>query len=244
MDFFNGYGGFSKEDNSYIIKLSNYKNTPAPWINVISNEDFGFHISEAGAGYTWCGNSRENKITPWSNDYIRDPLGEALYIKDNISGNYFSISPKPVRDAGDYLIKHSFGYSEFKHTAYDLKGKLEVFAPKGEKLKIQRVTLENLSDEDRNVSLFYYAKLVLGVYEYDSSRYISTYISGELSQNDKKTSYNNGFIGGSNPYSEYFGKFNAYLTILGGENLSFTGDNKEFIGIGGEVSEPEGLKAQ
>ena len=78
-----------------------------------------------------------------------------------------------------------------------LKGKLEVFAPKGEKVKIQRVTLENLSDEDRDVSLFYYAKLVLGVYEYDSSRYISTYISGDLSQNDKKTSYNNGFIGGS-----------------------------------------------
>ena len=229
LDFFNGYGGFSKEDNSYIIKLSDYKNTPAPWINVISNEDFGFHISEAGAGYTWCGNSRENKITPWSNDYIRDPLGEALYIKDNISSNYFSISPKPVRDAGDYLIKHSFGYSEFKHTAYDLNGKLEVFAPKNEKVKIQRVTLENLSNEDRDISLFYYAKLVLGVYEYDSSRYISTYIS-------------NGFIGGSNPYSEYFGKLNAYLTILGGEQLSFTGDNKEFIGIGGEVSKPEGLK--
>jgi len=260
LDFFNGYGGFSKEDNSYIIKLSNYKNTPAPWINVISNEDFGFHISEAGAGYTWCGNSRENKITPWSNDYIRDPLGEALYIKDNVSGNYFSISPKPVRDSGDYLIKHSFGYSEFNHTAYDLKGKLEVFAPKGERVKIQRVTLENLSDEDRDVSVFYYAKLVLGVYEYDSSRYISTYINGDLcdingnisKNNDKhiydkkensggKKLYANGFIGGSNPYSEYFGKLNAYLTILGGENLSFTGDNKEFIGIGGEISEPEGL---
>src|SRR5471030_617589 len=233
LDFFNGYGGFSKDDKSYMIKLSNYKNTPAPWINVISNEDFGFHISEAGSSYTWCGNSGENKITPWSNDYIRDPLGEALYIKDNISGDYFSISPKPVRDGGDYLIKHSFGYSEFRHTAYDLKGKLEVFAPKNEKVKIQRVTLENLSNEDREVSLFYYAKLVLGVYEYDSSRYISTYIYGELSK---------GFIEGKNPYSEYFGKLNAYLTILGGDQLSFTGDNKEFIGFGGEISKPEALK--
>ncbi len=259
LDFFNGFGGFSKKDNSYIIKLSNYKNTPAPWINVISNEDFGFHVSESGSSYTWCGNSRENKITPWSNDYIRDPLGEALYIKDNISREYFSISSKPVRDSGDYLIKHSFGYSEFRHTAYDLKGKLELFAPIGEKVKIQRVTLENLSDRDRDISLFYYAKLVLGVYEYDSSKYISTYISGDLCEgessapkherkfgddkesNDKNTLYNNGFIGASNPYSEYFGKLNAYLTILGGEELSFTGDNKEFIGIGGEVSKPEGL---
>ena len=65
-------GGFNKEDNSYIIRLTNNKKTPAPWINVISNKNFGFNISESGGGYTWCGNSRENKITPWSNDYIKD----------------------------------------------------------------------------------------------------------------------------------------------------------------------------
>lgn len=275
LDFFNGYGGFSRKDKSYIIKLSDYKNTPAPWINVISNEDFGFHISETGAGYTWCGNSRENKITPWSNDYIRDPAGEALYIKDNISGKYFSIAPKPVRDSGDYLIKHSFGYSEFIHKAHDLNGKLEVFAPKGEKLKIQRVTLENLSKEDRSISLFYYAKLVLGVYEYDSSKYISTYISSaseNMSQNvsnvskgksninrklagmspsksvqsinEEKSDYENSFIGGSNPYSQYFGKLDAYLTILGGDTSSFTGDNKEFIGANGELSKAEALEKE
>ncbi|NFS65695.1 glycosyl transferase, partial [Clostridium botulinum] len=252
LDFFNGYGGFSKLDNSYLIKLSNLKNTPAPWINVISNDDFGFHISESGSSYTWCGNSRENKITPWSNDYIRDPLGEALYIRDDYSYKYFSITPKPVRDSGDYFIKHSFGYSEFSHTAYYLKGKLEVFAPKKEKIKIQKVTLENLSENDREISLFYYAKLVMGVYEYDSARYVSTYIHGEFEENSnlniereesKSDSYvyHNGFIRGCNPYSEYFGKFNSYLTILGGENLSFTGDSKEFIGTNGEVSSPKAL---
>lgn len=252
LDFFNGYGGFSKLDNSYLIKLSNLKNTPAPWINVISNDDFGFHISESGSSYTWCGNSRENKITPWSNDYIRDPLGEALYIRDDYSYKYFSITPKPVRDSGDYFIKHSFGYSEFSHTAYDLKGKLEVFAPKKEKIKIQKVTLENLSENDREISLFYYAKLVMGVYEYDSARYVSTYIHEEFEKNsnmniEREESnsdsyvYHNGFIRGCNPYSEYFGKFNSYLTILGGENLSFTGDSKEFIGTNGEVSSPKAL---
>ncbi|GAA0076616.1 hypothetical protein UT300005_09940 [Clostridium sp. CTA-5] len=254
LDFFNGYGGFSKLDNSYLIKLSNFKNTPAPWINVVSNDDFGFHISESGSSYTWCGNSRENKITPWSNDYIRDPIGEALYIRDDDSYNYFSITPKPVRDKGDYFIKHGFGYSEFTHTAYDLKGKLEIFAPKNEKVKIQKVTLENLSEDDREISLFYYAKLVMGVYEYDSSRYVSTYIHGNVEKNNKlnvneennvsnsaRYIYNSGFIRGCNPYSEYFGKYNSYLTILGGEYLSFTGDSKEFTGINGEVSAPKAL---
>lgn len=246
LDFFNGYGGFSKKDGSYIIKLSNYKNTPAPWINVMSNEDFGFHISESGSSYTWCGNSRENKITPWSNDYITDPLGEALYVKDDISGNYFSISPKPVRDSGEYIIKHGFGYSEFRHTAYDIRGKLEVFAPRNEKVKVQRVTLENLSDQDKEISLYYYAKLVLGVYEYDSSRYISTeIINNNESVNEKSSNKdsksNISYITGNNPYSEYFGNLYAYLTILGGNELSFTGDSREFLGNKGEMSNPKAL---
>lgn len=229
LDFYNGYGGFYKKDGTYLIKLSNYKDTPAPWINVISNKNFGFHISESGAAYTWCGNSRENKITPWSNDYIRDPLGEALYIRENKSGKYFSISPKPIRDEGDYFINHGFGISEFMHTAYDIKGKMQMFVPEDEKVKIQIISLENLSHEDKEISIFYYAKLVLGVYAYDSERYVSTYIEDD-------------FIAGINPYSEYFGKLNAYLSITGVEEISFTGDRKEFLGICGEMSSPKGLE--
>ncbi len=97
-----------------------------------------------GSGYTWCGNSRENKITPWSNDWVIDPPGEALYIRDNNSGVYFSIAPKPVRDGGEYIIKHSFGYSTFTHTAYNIKGEMQIFCPRGEKLKIQKITLEKI----------------------------------------------------------------------------------------------------
>ena len=228
LDFWNGYGGFDPEDKSYVIRLNNYNNTPAPWINVVSNEDFGFHISEVGSGYTWCGNSRENKITPWSNDWVIDPPGEALYIRDNNSGVYFSIAPKPVRDGGEYIIKHSFGYSTFTHTAYNIKGEMQIFCPRGEKLKIQKITLENLLDKEREVSIYYYAQLVLGVFNYGSAKYIST----ELEEN---------YICGQNPYSQYFGNMRAYLTILGGETLSFTGDRKEFLGVGEDISSPNAL---
>ncbi len=275
LDFFNGYGGFDRSDNTYVIKLSNYKDTPAPWINVISNSDFGFHISESGSSYTWCGNSRENKITPWSNDYIRDPISEALYIRDDNDGRYFSISPKPVRDKNEYIIKHGFGYSQFMHTACNIEGSVQVFAPKDEKVKLQIIKLKNLLNEEREVSLFYYAKLVLGVYGYDSERYITTYIVKKQSDTSvhyhninissedgisKYNAYSNTrdnnmtdvdnsnvyddieYIGGNNPYSEYFGNLHAYLTIVGGHNLTVCGDTKEFIGFGGEVSSPKALK--
>ncbi|MDV4150698.1 glucoamylase family protein [Clostridium sp. AL.422] len=231
LDFFNGYGGFNKKDKSYVIKLKDYENTPAPWINVISNNDFGFHISEVGSTYTWCGNSRENKITPWSNDWVSDPTGEALYIRDNNMGTYFTITPMPIRDGGEYTIKHSFGYSTFKHTAYNIEGEMQVFAPKDEKLKLCKVKLKNLSNSNRSLSLFYYAQLVLGVYSYGSAKYISTKIE-------------NNYIYGANPYSKYFGKLKAYLSIQGEENQSFTGDRKSFIGIGEDLGNPKALNTE
>ncbi|WP_300383855.1 glucoamylase family protein [Clostridium sp.] len=229
LDFFNGYGGFDKEDNSYVIKLNNYKNTPAPWVNVISNKDFGFHISEVGSSYTWCGNSRENKITPWSNDWVTDPIGEALYIKDKDTNDLFTITPMPIRDGGEYTIKHSFGYSTFTHESYDIEGELKTFAALEEKVKITTVKLKNLSNKKRNLSLYYYAQLVLGVYNYSSAKYVTT----EIKDN---------YIYGVNPYSKYFGKLKAYLSILGGENQSFTGDRTSFIGFGEDTEEPKGVK--
>lgn len=229
LNFFNGYGGFKRGSGSYSIRLNNFLNTPAPWINVISNEDFGFHISEVGSSYTWCGNSRENKLTPWSNDWVVDPLSEALYIRDDGSRMYFSITPQPVRDGGVYDIEHSFGYSTFKHTAQDISGESTYFCPKGEKIKLCKVTLENKSSEDKGLTLFYYSQLVLGVYSYKSCKQVHT----DIEEN---------FVCGQNPFNTYFGKLKTFLTINGCSSLSFSGDRKEFIGVGNDLSNPNALK--
>jgi len=53
----NGLGGFSADGNEYIIHLDQKENTPAPWVNIIANPQFGFIVSEAGSGYGWMDNS-------------------------------------------------------------------------------------------------------------------------------------------------------------------------------------------
>jgi cellobiose phosphorylase len=58
---------FGFNGKEYVIRLEKGQHTPLPWINVISNPGFGFG-SGIGLGYTWSENSRENKLTPWSND--------------------------------------------------------------------------------------------------------------------------------------------------------------------------------
>src|SRR5690606_24876530 len=80
LEFFNGLGGFDKDGTEYVTVLNTGQNTPAPWINVIANPDFGFQVSTEGSGYSWAENSRENQLTQWSNDPVTDPTGEAFYI--------------------------------------------------------------------------------------------------------------------------------------------------------------------
>ena len=100
LQFFNGLGGFSEDGREYVTTLGPGQWTPAPWINVISNPAFGFQVSESGSGYTWAGNSRENQLTPWSNDPVSDPAGEALYIRDEETGDLWTPTALPIRRGG------------------------------------------------------------------------------------------------------------------------------------------------
>ena len=88
--FFNGLGGFGRDGREYVTILGRGQTTPAPWINVIANPAFGFQVSAEGGGYTWSDNSRENQLTPWSNDPVSDPPGEAIYLRDEESGDVWT----------------------------------------------------------------------------------------------------------------------------------------------------------
>ncbi|HEU0055476.1 MAG TPA: hypothetical protein VFQ39_19950, partial [Longimicrobium sp.] len=106
LRFFNGHGGFTADGREYVIRLpltaDGLKRPPLPWTNVIANEELGFLVSESGAGNTWGANSRENRLTPWFNDPVSDPHGEALYLRDEEAGTFWSPTPGPAPGAGAY----------------------------------------------------------------------------------------------------------------------------------------------
>jgi cyclic beta-1,2-glucan synthetase len=90
LEFFNGLGGFADQGREYVTILTPGQSTPAPWINVIANPNFGFQVGTEGGGSTWSVNSRENQLTPWSNDPVTDRSGEALYLRDNETSELWS----------------------------------------------------------------------------------------------------------------------------------------------------------
>ena len=227
---FNGQGGFRDDGVEYEIRLAGGQNTPAPWVNVVANPGFGFMVSESGSSCTWCGNSRQNKLTPWSNDPVCDTPGEVLYLMDNDTGETWTVTALPIREAEPYKIIHGFGYSTFEHSSHGVQQSLVQFVPSQDPVKVSILTLSNVSNLKRELSLTYYVRPVLGVSDQDTVMHVRSRRgqSGEL------------LI--ENPYNEEFSGYTGFLDSSIKER-TVTGDRKEFFGSGG-IASPDALQRE
>ena len=224
---FNGLGGFGADGREYVIRLGKGQSTPAPWVNVIANPGFGFIASECGSGYTWCGNSRENKLTPWTNDTVSDGPGEILYIGDRDTGWLWTATALPIREDEPYKIRHGFGYSIFEHASNGIEQTLSQHVPVDAAVKVSILTLRNTSGQLRNLTLTYYIRPVLGVSDQSTAMHIRSSL-GE-----------SGTILLENPYSDDFAGQTCYLAASPGER-SVTCDRREFFGSG-DIRKPDSL---
>ncbi len=178
LNYFNSLGGFTPDGREYAIYLGPGTNTPAPWVNVIANPTFGTMVSETGSGFTWYGNSQRNRLTSWSNDPVLDPASEALYLRDEESGVFWSPTAMPVREKSAYRARHGAGYTVFEHNSNGIEQELTVFVPVdengGDPIKLQRLRLTNASSRKRKVSLTYYVELLLGENRENSQMHVTT----------------------------------------------------------------------
>src|SRR6185436_907773 len=124
---FNGLGGFTPDGREYVITTAQERRTPAPWVNVLANPWFGSIVSESGSAYTWCENAHGYRLTPWHNDAVSDPSGEALYLRDEDDGHVWSPTPQPVTAAAPYVSRHGFGYSVFEVSERGIASELRTY---------------------------------------------------------------------------------------------------------------------
>jgi len=236
LQFFNGYGGFSADGKAYHILIKKDPATgypivpPAPWINVIANPKFGFTVSERGAGYTWSENSRENKLTSWSNDPIKDTHSEAFYIRDEVKLTYWSPTPGPVNSPGFYRVVHGFGFTRFEHNSSSLDQTLIQFVPQDEPVKISKLILKNQGTETQRLSVFRYLERVMGVERTAASRFVNQEISSDGSTLYATNNYNNEFAGRV--------VFSAVINPLENAQFSHSTDRKYFIGRNRSLGKP------
>ena len=232
LRFFNGIGGFSSDGTEYVIRLNatplGLKWPPMPWSNVIANESAGCIVTESGAVTSWSANSRENRLTPWFNDPVSDPFGEAIYLRDDDSGVFWSPLPGPTPAPAPYEARHGFGYTSWSHTSHELEQRTITWMPRRDPVKIVRLTLRSTSVRSRTITVMSYAHLVLGGVPWLTARNVVT-------ARDAGT----GAILATNPSRGEFSNrvtFAALVAPAGASPVSSTGDRTAFLGRTGSVS--------
>ena len=227
--FFNGLGGFTPDGREYVITPAPGQVTPAPWVNVLANPQFGTVITESGLACTWSENAHEFRLTPWTNDTIGESSGEAFYIRDEESGQIWSPTPLPCPGVGVHICRHGFGYSVFEHAEGDIRSELWIYVALDAPVKFMVMKLRNESGRSRRLSVTGYVEWVIGDLRPKSAMHVVTAV-------DART----GALLARNPYNTEFAGRVAFFDV-DDPARTFTCDRTEFLGRNGTRQDPAAM---
>lgn len=239
--FETAYGYFSEDGNEYIIK--NLR-TPRPWVNVISNGDYGLVISQTGGGFSWKTHSEFNRLTRWHQDLIQDNWGKYIYIRDNKTGEIWSPSFLPVKTELDfYECRHGFGYTVFTSEYKGIKIIFTVYVPNNDSLEIWDLKILNNQKNDVDISIYTYFEWCLGSSADHHREFHKTFIRTKFDEETNSIIATKnlweiplGDRGHWNVEYEYNGYFSCSKKVSG-----FETDKENFIGLYGDLIKPKAV---
>ncbi len=227
--FFNGLGGFTPDGREYVIELGPGSATPAPWVNVLANPRIGSVVSESGSAYTWIDNAHAFRLTPWHNDPVGDPSGEAFYLRDEETGRYWSPTRLPAQGTAGCTCRHGFGYSVFESTEQGIETELCTYVEKDAPVKFVVVRVRNRSGQLRRLSVTGYWEWVLGQWRHASLLHLVT-------EPDPDT----GALFARNEFNREFANKTAFV-FVNDPNRTLTGSRTDFLGRNGTPAAPAAM---
>ena len=224
----NGEGGSTEDD--YELRVHGDDLPPAPWANVIANARGGFVVTERGTGSTWVQNAQFFRLTPWHNDPVSDAPGDALYLRDEETGDLWSAAPAPIRSSDPYVVRHSAGSTSFHHRRGGIETLMTVGMAGDDPVRLSLLRITNRDTRPRRITVTSYVEWTLGTLR-------------EHTQHQVVTSFDpvHQAVIARNEFNPVFAHMRAFASLS--EPISgYTGDRREFVGRNGWLSDPSALR--
>ena len=224
------YGYFDNEKCEYVVERVD---TPMSWTNYIGTENLVGVFNQTAGGYLFCKSAEHHRITRFRGNAVpADRPGHYVYLRDDESGDYWSVSWQPVAKPVDaYRARHGLSYSVYSCEYNGIYAEQTLFIPRGADVELWDITIENRSGRPRKISVFSYAELSWHQIDGDNKNFQSTlYCAG--------ASYKDGVIEQELHYEENgFQFFTADVDCDG-----FETERERFTGVWRSENNPEALE--
>ncbi|HTP13726.1 MAG TPA: N,N'-diacetylchitobiose phosphorylase [Bacteroidota bacterium] len=174
------YGYFDDEHREYVVERPD---VPVSWTNYLGVKDLCTVISHNAGGYSFYKTAEHHRITRFrQNGVPLDRPGHYVYVRDDETGEYWSISWQPVgKDLAKakYECRHGLSYSKFSVEYQGVLAEQLLFIPVSDDVELWDVRLTNKSGRPRRLSVFTYCEFSYHHIEIDNQNLqMSLYASG------------------------------------------------------------------
>ena len=155
------YGSFSKSGLEYVISTPE---TPRPWINYLTNENYCSIISQCAGGYSFYKDCRTNRITRWSpENWHFDRPGKYIFVREGTKA--WSLSYQPLRvKPQKYECRHGLGYTTISAVNNGVDSEVTYFVPEQDSCEVWLVRISNQTKKEKKLELYPYVEFLIGDY--------------------------------------------------------------------------------
>ena len=177
------YGHFDDKNREYVITQPD---TPLPWINYLGCQAYFGIISNTAGGYSFHRDARLRRITRYRyNNVPYDFGGRYIYLRDNLSQEFWSPSWQPTRHKlENYSCRHGMGYSIIGSTYRGIEARTRYFVPLDENLEIWQLTVMNRRSARASLSVFSSIEFCLWDAQDDSTNFQRNFSIGQVEIED------------------------------------------------------------
>ncbi|MFH0982710.1 MAG: glycosyl hydrolase family 65 protein [Planctomycetota bacterium] len=237
----NRYGSFSADGSEFRITDPR---TPRPWVNIIANPRMGLAIAQSGCGFTWIDNAQLAVITRWQQDLVRDATGKFLYVRDEDSGELWSLAPAPTWPAYEtYTCRHGLGYTTFLTELNGIGAEWTLFCHPEATAELWLVLLRNRSGRRRRLQVVPYLEWCCGVAPDPRREFHKLFIETRWDSSQSAVSARNHLWEVPSPRYGHWNTDFPYIAALASTAAvqAAQGDKGAFLGRYGSPARPQAL---